>query len=126
LSYGVYIDNDASGNPTKIMCMQKGIYNIQFAAQFRHTGGGSPNVDIWLKKNGNDVEYTNTRVKLQGSDDYLLASWNYFQKIETSTDYIQIYWYSVDNGVTIYSENITLTPTRPKIPSVILTVNQIN
>jgi hypothetical protein len=127
LSYGVYIDNDVSGNLSQIKCQRNGIYNIQFSAQLTHTGGGSPNIDIWLRKNGLDVPYSNTRLNLKGSADFVVASWNFFVKVDNfSTDYIQIYWYSDDTGVSIYSEIEQINPTRPGIPSVILTVNQVN
>jgi hypothetical protein len=126
LSYGVYIENDGSGNPTKIRFLQKGIYNIQFSAQFKHTGGGSPDADVWLKKNAIDDDFTNRRIKLKSSNDYVLAAWNYFEKIENINDYLQIFWYSSDSGVKIYADNSSLSPTQPKIPSVILTVSQIN
>jgi hypothetical protein len=128
LSYGVYIENDGSGNPTLIKFKQKGIYNIQFSAQIKHVDGGNPDVDIWLKKNSSDDDYTNRRIKFEASTDYILAAWNYFEKIEAN-DYLQIYWYSSDTGIKIYAVDTTvppLTPVRPKIPSVILTVSQIN
>jgi hypothetical protein len=122
LSYGVFIANDGSGNPSKISFTKNGVYNIQFSAQLEDTGGGSPFVFVWLRKNGIDVPWTNFRLQLQGGSNYLVGSWNYFETV--NNDYYQIVWYSTSNAVKIVAETTPLVG--PSIASLILTVNQIN
>jgi hypothetical protein len=126
LSYGVTIGNDGSGNPTQIKFLRNGIYNLQFSAQITKSGGNEAIIDIWLSKNGTYVPWTNTRLDIKSNNSFVVASWNFFETITNySTDYIQLYWYSNNDTVTILAED-NIEPTRPNIPSVILTVNQVN
>ena len=122
LSYGVFIGIDGSGNPSKISFTKNGVFNIEFSSQFQDTGGGSPFVFVWLRKNGIDVPWTNFRLQLQGGSNYLVGSWNYFETV--NNDYYQIVWYSSSSGVKIVAEPTPLIG--PSIASLILTVNQIN
>jgi hypothetical protein len=128
LSYGIYIANDGSGNPSKISFTKNGVYNIEFSAQIEHIGGGNPFVFVWLRKNGIDVPWTNFRLKLQSSSDYLVGSWNYFETV--NNDYYQLMWYCNDTGVKIVAEATPtgsgIPPVSPSIASIIITVNQIN
>jgi len=53
LSYGVSIVNDAFGDPNEITFAHTGIYNIQFSAQLKKTGGAGATIFyIYLIKDG--------------------------------------------------------------------------
>jgi hypothetical protein len=101
-----------------------GTYNIQFSAQFDKTDSGNDNADIWLSKNGTNVSNSNTRIELDKNNMKMVAAWNWFVKAKAK-DYFQINWSSADIDMRIYAEGPQSSPTRPGIPSVILTVNQI-
>ena len=49
---------------SQITFAQTGVYDIEFSAQFHNTGGGGSGntVQLWLRKNGTDLTYTNTIV----------------------------------------------------------------
>ena len=99
-------------------------YNIQFSAQLDKTDSGVDFVDIWLRKNGSNVDHSNTRVEMPKVDAKLVAAWNWVVEA-SANDYFEIAWSSADADMRIYAEGAQTTPTRPAIPSVILTVTQV-
>jgi hypothetical protein len=109
---------------TKITVETPGTYNLQFSAQVDKTDAGSDVIDIWFRKNGNDIPWSNTRLTSQGNNDKIVASWNYIDSLDGG-DYMQIAWSSPDTDVRLYAEGTQSSPTRPAIPSVILTINKI-
>jgi len=118
------INNDAS---SQINFLYGGVYNIQFSAQFQKTSNGSSNYDIWLRKNGTDVVWSNSQVTLDknGSNNpYGVASWNFMLTL-AANDYIQLMWQSSDTSVNIAAVGTQSSPTRPAIPSVIFTAQQV-
>ena len=102
-----------------------GLYNIQFSAQLDKTDSGSDDVDIWLRYNGVDVPWSNTRIHLIGNNAKSVAAWNFYQAM-TASSYFNIMWSSADTDVRLYSEGVQQNPDRPSIPSVILTVDKIS
>ncbi len=132
LSYGVFISNDVSGNPSEIRFGKNGVYDVQFSFQYTHTGGGSPQVFIWLRKNNVDVSWTNTKffIPNEAALDAQFAAWNFFVTVTNhQTDFYQLIWIATDNSVVLTSidpgPTVNSFPT-PSIPSSVLTVSQIN
>jgi len=106
---------------SKITPQHAGEYNIQFSAQLDKTDAGEDNVDIWFNVNGTPVPYSNTRVTMPKNDAKMVASWNFIYDFNAN-DYLQIMWWSNDVDMRLYAEGTQTNPTRPAIPSVILTV----
>lgn len=119
LSSGVTIVSNS-----RITIANGGVYNIQFSAQLDKTDSGDDVVDIWLCKNGSNVANTNTQITLVGNSGKHVAAWNFVVQAEAS-DYYEICWSSADTGVFLNYIASQVSPTRPAIPSVILTVTQI-
>lgn len=119
LSNGVSIVSDS-----RVTIANAGIYNIQFSAQFDKTDSGDDVLDIWLCKNGSNVANTNTEMTLVGNNGKHVAAWNFFVNAAAG-DYFELCWHSVDANVFINYVAAQSTPTRPAIPSVILTVNKV-
>jgi uncharacterized protein (DUF736 family) len=109
---------------TKITMAHAARYNIQFSAQLDKTDSGVDQVDVWLKKNGSNVDYSNTRVDMPKVDAKVVAAWNWVAEASAG-DYYEIAWSSADADMRIYAEGEQTNPTRPGIPSVILTVTQV-
>jgi hypothetical protein len=112
-------------NKSHIYVVYSGLYNLQFSAQLNKSGGGTSEIDIWFRYNGNDITWSNTRLYLQGNNAKSVAAWNFVQEMEAGT-YMQIMWSSADTGVSIYAETSANQPTRPGIPSVIVTMDKIS
>ena len=119
LSSGVSIVSNS-----RITIANAGIYNIQFSAQFDKGDSGDDIVDIWLCKNGSPVANSNTQMTLVGNNGKHVAAWNFFVSASAG-DHFELCWYSPDSAVFINYVAAASNPTRPAIPSIILTVNQI-
>lgn len=109
---------------SRITIANPGIYNIQFSAQLDKTDSGDDVVDIWLQKNGSNVANTNTQTTLVGNNGKFVAAWNFVLKASAG-DYFELCWHSSDTNVFLNYVAAASNPTRPAIPSVILTVTQI-
>ena len=119
LSNGVSIVSNS-----RITIANAGIYNIQFSAQLDKTDGGNDYIEIWLKKNGTNIANTSTVVTLHAQDGKSVAAWNWFVNAAAG-DYYQIAWYSADANMFLNYIAGGSNPTRPAVPSVILTVNRV-
>jgi hypothetical protein len=119
LSNGVTISNN-----TRIKIANAGIYNIQFSLQLQKTGGsGNMIADIWLRKNGVNLDGTTGKVVLTGSANAspVVAAWNYVIAI-SSGDSLELMWATSNTNVEIVAA--VATAPHPSIPSAILTVTQ--
>ena len=119
LSNGVSIVSNS-----RITIANAGIYNIQFSAQVFKTSGGTSKIDIWLCKNGSNVANTNTEMEVTGNSHGSVAAWNFFVNAAAG-DYYELCWSSADTTMQLDYTTAQTTPTRPAIPSVILTVNKV-
>lgn len=117
MSNSVFIQSDDT-----IKVTREGDYNIAFSSQFLKTTGGVHSVTIWLEKNGVAIPNTGTRVTIPSSGSYIVAAWNFFEHITPSDD-IRLIWRQDD---AIIMQHVDATVNYPAIPSVILTVNQVN
>jgi len=117
-------------NSSRLNVSQAGIYNIQFSIQFKNTTNDTQDVDVWFKKNGTNIDNSNSRFglparKSSGDPSHLISAMNFFVSMETN-DYIEIMWRPSDVGVSIEHFATSSTPTRPAIPSVIATVTFVS
>ena len=111
--------------PGRITVPEAGTYNIQFSAQLDKTDAGTDLVDIWLALNGqnNPVPWTNTSVAVSTTLKSV-AAWNFVVELQDN-DFVQLMWSSPDANMRLFSQPATTNPTRPGIPSVIVTVTQV-
>jgi hypothetical protein len=111
-------------NNSKIKIANAGIYNIQFSLQLEKTGGsGNMIADIWLRKNGVNLDGTTGKVVLTGSANAspVVAAWNYVVAV-SSNDSLELMWATSNTNVEIVAA--VATAPHPSIPSAILTVTQ--
>ena len=123
---GVIITNNAQGNPTQILVKQKGIYNLQFSAQFqRASGGTTETIDIWLRKNDNtgDLANTNTHVSVQANATYLVTAWSFFVSLNVN-DFVELIWSTTSTAIQLYYDSATAL--HPATPSLIVTINKVS
>jgi hypothetical protein len=118
-SNGVYI-----GSPTsRVYVQNSGVYNIQFSAQIDKTSGSTGNTYIWLDINGTTVAESGGTLAVQGTAASTIASWNYVVSLDAG-QYIRMMWSTDDTGIRLF-HSTTVSPC-PNIPSVILTLTQVN
>lgn len=113
-------------NNSRVTIAHAGKYNVTFSAQLHNNSGASATVNIWLRKNGLDVENSNTRVSVASNDPYAVAAWNFFVDAAAG-DYYEIIWSSssANTGIDYEAGQVINSIYHPAIPSVILTVNQV-
>ena len=123
-SNGVYLSNSS-----RINVRNYGIYNFQFSVQLKNTTNDGQDVDIWFRKNGTDVANSNSRFSLParkstGNPSHLIATMNIFLELNAG-DYVEVMWQVSDVGVSIEYYAASSSPTRPAIPSIILTASYV-
>jgi len=117
-------------NSSRLNVAQAGIYNLQFSIQFTNTTNASQDVDVWFRKNGTNIDKSNSRFgfaprKGAGDPFHIIAALNFFVSL-AANDYVEIMWRTSDVGVQIEYYAASSTPTRPAIPSVIATLTFVS
>ena len=113
------------GSPTsRIVIANAGTYNVQFSAQMDKTDGGQDDATIWFRVNGVNVPRTATDVTIEQSARRIVAAWNFVYTF-TAGQYFELVWSSPDFSMRLLSEGTSSNPTRPAVPSVILTVTRV-
>lgn len=121
-SNGIYVSNSS-----RINVRNYGIYNLQFSIQFKNTTNDTQDVDIWFRKNGTNIAASNSRFSLParksaGDPSHLIAALNFFVELQAN-DYVEVMWRVTDTGVSIEHFDTSTSPTRPAVPSAIVTVS---
>ncbi len=118
----------ASGS--RLTVADAGIWNLQFSIQLKNTTNDGQDVDIWFRKNGTNIDNSNSRFHLvarKGSGDpsHIIAALNFFVSMN-SNDYIEIMWRTENTGVSIEAFGTSASPTRPAVPSAIVTMSFVS
>jgi hypothetical protein len=118
----------ASGS--RITVADYGIWNLQFSIQLKNTTNDGQDVDIWFRKNGTNIDNSNSRFHLvarkgTGDPSHIIASLNFFVSMN-SNDYIEIMWRTENTGVSIEHFGTSTSPTRPAVPSAIVTMSFVS
>jgi hypothetical protein len=125
-----YSNGVTLSNSSRLNVSQSGVYNLQFSIQFTNTTNASQDVDVWFKKNGTNIDNSNSRFgfaprKGVGDPYHIIAAMNFFVSL-AQNDYIEIMWKTTDTGVSIEQYPTSSSPTRPAIPSVIATLSFVS
>ena len=115
---------------SRITVTTAGLYNLQFSIQLTNTTNASQDVDIWFQVNGTNVANSNSRFglaprKSPGDPFHIIAALNYFVSLN-ATDYVEIVWRTTDTGVSIEQYAVSVSPTRPAVPSAIATLSFVS
>ena len=117
-------------NSSRLNVSQAGLYNLQFSIQFKNTTNDTQDVDVWFRKNGTNIDKSNSRFglaprKSSGDPSHMIGALNFFVNL-AANDYIEIMWRPSDVGVSIEHFAASSTPTRPAVPSVIATLTFVS
>ena len=115
---------------SRITVADAGIWNLQFSIQLTNTTNAPQDVDIWFRVNGTNVANSNSRFgmaarKSAGDPFHIIAALNYFVSLN-ATNYVEIMWRTTDVGVTIEQHPTSASPTRPAVPSAIVTMSFVS
>lgn len=118
----------ASGS--QITVADAGIWNCQFSIQFKNTTNDTQDAEIWFRKNGTNIDNSNSRFnmsprKSSGDPSHTVAVLNFFVSMNAN-DYLEIMWRVSDVGVSIEHYAAGTSPTRPATPSAIVTMSFVS
>jgi hypothetical protein len=118
----------ASGS--RITVADAGIWNLQFSIQLKNTTNDGQDVDIWFRKNGTNIANSNSRFhppprKSAGDPSHIIAALNFFIDM-AANDYVEIVWRTENTGVSIEHFGTSTSPTRPAVPSAIVTMSFVS
>ena len=117
-------------NSSRLNVSQAGLYNLQFSIQFKNTTNDGQDVDVWFRKNGTNIDNSNSRFHLParkgaGDPSHLIAALNFFVSL-SANDYVEIMWRTENVGVSIEHFASSSSPTRPAVPSAIVTMSFVS
>lgn len=127
LSASTTADNDGITvvDNTKFTVNSGGTFNLQFSAQLQKLQGGtSETITIWLRINGDDVPWTSTNLTFANNNVLSVAAWNFVSQLNAG-DYMELMFSTTDIEIILFGEGPVGAPTRPGLPSLIVTVTQI-
>lgn len=135
-AYAVTLSSTTASNGVSLVSSSQvtmaytGYYNIQFSIQLSNSTNAPQDIDIWFRKNGTDIANSNSRFGLAarksvGDPFHLIGTVNLVEAFNGG-DYVELYWRTSDVGAYIEHYAASTTPTRPVIPSVILTATFVS
>ncbi len=87
-------------NTSEIHFSVAGTYNIQYSLQFVDSNASSHIIEVWIRKNGANLANTSSQTTSQGGGKAVILAVNVVDTF-AATDYIEIYWGSLSNTVTL-------------------------
>ena len=119
-----------SGSQIKVPCA--GQYLVTFTLQVTNRSNTAAEFEVWAKDTGVNYPLSNTRfdvpARKSGSiwSHIVPAITGIFTVDDPTNDYLQVAWWSDNLNVFIQNYAAGTSPTRPAIPSVILTINFVS
>lgn len=125
--YGIRVENN-----TRIKFDYPGQYLIIVNCQFTNRSNTAAEFEIWAKDQGVNYPLSNTRFDIPARKSVSIYSHvvavinGIFTINDPETEYLEIAWWSDNADVYLEHYAAGTSPTRPEIPSVILTANFIS
>lgn len=119
----------ASLNASKVVFSTSGVYSITWSIQFKNTENNAPRwADVWHVLNGNNIANSTSRFEVPGAHGgvmgHLIGTVNFVSTFNAG-DQLLLRWVAESTTVSIEYLEAASNPSRPGVPSIILTVQQI-
>ena len=109
-----------------------GQYLVTFSLQVTNRGNAAQLFEVWAAQNGTNYPLSNTRYDIPARKS--LSEWSHiapaisgiFTVTNPNTESLSIKWWSDSTDVFLEHYAAGTNPTRPEIPSVIMTINMIS
>jgi hypothetical protein len=119
-------------NSGEIWFEQAGQYLVTFTLQVSNRGNAAQEFEVWAGYNGSNYPLSNTRFDIPARKS--LTVWSHivpaitgiFTVTNPATEYLTIKWWASSTDVFLENYPVNTSPTRPAIPSVIMTINCIS
>jgi hypothetical protein len=123
-SQGITHETPVGGNWSQITVTKSGVYEVGISPEINQTVGGGATISFWLKKNGVNVDRTNSAVKINNAGDITFPFVPFILSLNAG-DYLQFAFSSEDSNAELFAIATQTVPTRPATPSVIVTIKEI-
>jgi len=114
---------------SKIAVEHNGLYEVLVSIQFSNNDTNTQDVDVWFAKNGANIANSNNLFSVVGRhgsiDGRLIAVATFFVDL-VAGDYVEVFWSVSDVKVFVEHVDAASSPTRPAVPSVILSIKHIS
>ena len=124
---GIFVESN-----TRLRFQYAGQYLVIVNCQFTNRGNNAAEFEIWAKDKGVNYPLSNTRFDIPARKSVSIYSHvvavinGIFTINDPETDYLEIAWWSDSTDVYLEHYAAGTSPTRPEIPSVILTANFVS
>jgi hypothetical protein len=120
-----YVNDVSIVSDTRITAVKAGIYNLQWSGQFNNSDSSIHDASVWLRVNGVDIVGSTGFISVVGThggiDGHAIIGWNYFLQLNAG-QYVEIWWSTTDQKVTLECYGPSTSPTRPATASVVATL----
>jgi len=119
-------------NNTEIWFDKAGQYLVSFSLQVTNRSNAEQVFEVWAGFNGSNYPLSNTRYDIPPRKSSTIwshivpAVTGIFTVSNPSTDYLTIKWWASSTEVFLEHYAAQTTPTRPEIPSIIMTINFVS
>jgi len=122
----ISIANNTANNPTRIVVLEAGIFQVNYHLQFIKSDAGTDEIIVWFRKNSAAIAYTNNTYIIQGSGIKNTINNNFLLELDAN-DYIELF-FSVKNVNTALqgTTSTTATPSRPATPAASISMYTLN
>ena len=114
---------------TKLTAAKAGLYNLQWSGQFNNSDTTEHDLSVWLRINGVDVPASTGFVAVVSShggiDGHLIVGWNYYVQLNAG-QYVEIWWSTTNEKLTLECYGPSTGPTRPSTASVVATLSFVS
>jgi len=109
---------------------QSGLYNVQFSSQVTNANTNPKDAAIWIRKNGEDYEYSNSVFSITGTHGgqpgYSVVAANFFIPL-VAGDYVELWWATNSTDVALNTLPPITTPfITPGAPPVVCTLSFVS
>ena len=122
----ISIANNTANNPTRIVVLEAGIFQVNYHLQFIKSDAGTDEIIVWFRKNSAAIAYTNNTYIIQGSGIKNTINNNFLLELDAN-DYIELF-FSVKNVNTALqgTTSTTASPSRPATPAASISMYTLN
>ena len=119
-------------NDTRIQPVYPGQYLVTMSLQFANRGNAAQIIEVWAKDAGVNYPLSSSRYDIPARKSLSVYSHvvavksGIFTVNDPQTEYLEIAWWSDGADVVLEHYAGGTSPTRPEIPSVILTINLVS
>lgn len=117
----------SGGVGSKIYVRQPGDYMVTFSAICSTTTGSNKNISMWFRKNGNDIDRSNTALRITSNNPQVMAVT--FIYTLALNDYIELVMAGETTNCEILATPAVVapsTPVQPAVPSIVLSMVQVS